>query len=201
MPAKKPHSTWDRLEEYLKEFRGLFADIREVLNNILCAIRSRDVPPQVGHMMLHVTAVELKPQENEMPAPVDVTPELSLPATSVRGKISVVDPRRPPNNERVTSVTWSLSDESEPGAGELALAPDDTVKDENGNEVIDPTDNLPLNVYSVFANTPLEPPDGTRASFKVKASAPGMADCTKVVSYGNAPVGHFTMVGVEAPEA
>jgi hypothetical protein len=150
-------------------------------------------PPQSkgGHTNIHVTAVELK-QEEPMPPTVDHMPPLQLPASTLRAKLSVVDPRNA-GGTRLTSVTWSSSDEAQVS---IEAIPDDTVKDENGAEVLDPVDNLPLAVFSTYGNTPL---DAGEATITVKAA--GMADCDIVVKYSDPPVGHFAIVGVQAPEA
>ena len=164
------------------------------LQAIADAIKGLGAKAGAGRFSLHVTEIQVT--EDTMPSATDHTPQLDLASSSVRAKLSVVDPRLA-NGQRVTSVTWSTDDETELP---LEAAPDDTVKDAEGNEVLDPTDQLPLSIFSVFALTPLSPADGARADGTVTCSAAGMASIDKKITYGDAADGHFTLVGVEAPE-
>ena len=141
--------------------------------------------------------------------PIDHTPPLDLASSSVRAKLSVVNPRLP-DGSRVPSVTWSTDDETElpleaaPDA--IAQIPDPAWVDPGDGSTaplidwLDP-DGTPNKVFSVYANTPLTPDPGTKADGTVTCSAPGMASIDKLVRYGDAALGHFTLVATEAPEA
>jgi len=157
----------------------------------------------IGHTTIHVTAVELKPEESHMP-PIDHMPLLQLPSSTVRAMLSVSNPRKA-DGSRVTSVTWSSSDESQVS---LEAIPDSTVKVPDPNWV-DPgdgssaplvdfidTDGLPNSVFATYADTPLDAGDAT-----VTVKAAGMADCDIEIKYSDPAVGHFAITGVQVPEA
>ena len=145
-----------------------------------------------GHTSIHVVQVQLEPKENLMP-PIDHMPPVQLPATTLRARLSVVNPRKA-DGTRVASVTWRTSN---PTDLPLEAIPDSTVLDELGAEVLDPVDNLPLKVFSTFANTPNEiSGEGT-----ITVAALGMVDCDVKIAYSDPPLGHFALVTVETPEA
>lgn len=159
-----------------------------------------------GRMQIQVTAVELKPEVEEvipMP-PVDHMQPLQLPSSTVRAKLAIVDPRDA-SGQRVTSITWSSSDSSQVS---LESIPEDTVKIPDPNwvdpgdgssaplvEKLDPTDSLPLKVFSVYANTPLDAGKAT-----VTANAAGVAPCDIEVAYSDPPVGHMAINAMVVPE-
>lgn len=159
--------------------------------------------PNQGHTSIQVTAVELKPQEIPMP-PIDHMQDLQLPSSTVRAKLSVVNPRKA-DGSRVTSVTWSSSDESQVS---LQAIPDSNVQVADPAWVdpgdgttaplideIDPVDGQANQVFATYANTPL---DAGSATITVRAS--GMADCDVKVTYSDPPLGHFAITAVQAAE-
>jgi len=172
-----------------QERNAAIAALLAVLALVQLVFRHRHRTP--GKLSIHVTAVELKPEDSEMP-PIDHMPPLQLPSSTLRAKLSVVDPRKA-NGSRVTSVTWSSNN---PTALPLEAIPDSTVKDADGNDVLDPADNQPLLVFATYANTPLDEGEGL-----VTVRAAGMADCDIAVKYSDPPLGHFAITGVESPEA
>lgn len=178
-----PAATTKERNLALNALTALLALVRFIL------LPKRRPPPRT---VIHVTAVELKPEDPTMvPPTTDHMPPLQLPSSTIRARLAVVDARKA-DGSRVTSVTWTSSNLA---ALPLEAIPDSTVKDAEGNEVLDPNDGQPLLVFSTFANTPLDEGEGL-----VTVRSPGMADCDIVVRYSDPPVGHFAITATEAPE-
>lgn len=177
--------------------------IIDKLDEVVQAIRTPKTP-SLSRTTIHVVGVELKRKENEPMPPVDHMPPLQLPASTVRAKLSVVNPRKP-DGSRVDSVTWTSSDETQLPLEAIA---DSTVMGADPNwvdpgdgssapiiELLDPADSLPLKVFSTYANTPLDEGQGT-----VTVRSASMADADILIKYSDPPVGHFAIVAVEAAE-
>lgn len=198
----------ERIEWRLDMIEGHVQKIAERLEDVWRAV----MPNRLGSLPIHVTEVQFS-KEKCMP-PIDpLLPPLNLPSSSIRAKLSVVNPRLP-DGSRVRSVNWNTSsDEILP----LSQVPDNTVKILDPDwvdpdpaadppnvhpliEAKDPVDGEPLLIFSTFANTPLTPEPGTKVSGIVTVSAPGMASAQKPVTYGDPAVGHFDIVSQEAPE-
>lgn len=166
--------------------RRIDHNVRELLRRIPGEAHRR------GRFTIHVVEVELKLKEDPAMPQTDHMPPIQLPASTLRAKLQVVDPRKA-DGTRVTSVSWTSSDNSQVALEAIA---DDVVKDADGNPVLDTNDQQPLNVFSVFADTPL---DSGKATITV--SSAGMADCDIVVGYSDPPVGHFAISATAVPEA
>lgn len=168
--------------------------------------RRRTKPP----LSIHVEAIELKPAKEPPPMtpPTDHMPPLNLPASTLRALLSVVDPRKA-DGSRVTAVSWNTSDAAqlplEAVADSTVKIPDPTWVDPDPTAVppnvaplidkLDAVDGLPLLVFKVYANTPLDAGSGL-----VTVGAEGMADADVQVTYSDPPVGHFAITAVQAAE-
>jgi hypothetical protein len=174
---------------------------------ILELLQSIPAPASVPRPTIQLVLVDVDVHKEKL-AVTDHSQPIQLPSVSVRALLRIVDPRKA-DGSRVTDYAWSTSDATQLP---LEAAANDTAKDVDGNEILDPTDNLPLTVFQTYALTPLSQddidalpatPDGSpkSAGGTVTAKSAGMADVDIRVSYNDPPLGHAVITGGVAPEA
>ncbi len=192
-------SDTDRILYEIERVRLLlneFENVERLLTEIRDAVK---VPGGAGHTVIHVTSARYDPHKEAVPMPnIDHMPDFVLPASNIDAGLAVVNPRRA-DGSRVEpgQETWSTSDAM---SLPFEVLPYTKVLDQDGNEVLDPKDNLPLHVFNVRARTPLTPDPGVVASGVITWKALGMFDVDIKVAYGDPALGHAAITATQIPD-
>lgn len=131
--------------------------------------------------------------------PIDHAPDFTAPSTSVSVLLAIVNPRLA-DGSRVPADGYSYTSSDEAVLPQGAAQPNGTVKDENGNEVPDPVDGLPLTIFYSLWLTPQTPDPGTFVSATVTGNCAGMVPNDVKISYGDPALGHAAFTPSVVPE-